>query len=573
MEKENHIVRLVLDKAELPEEPDGALRFGPAGSYGIHTLQVEVGEGWQGRTITAVFQNRCGSACVEALLSDGVITVPAEATAYPTDPQGVITFVGVDDKSRRVTCKLPYYVEATGCVCGDAPPPDPDKWQQYIEQVDDKLDEYFAGGNPDDVWTQTADGPGWAAPQGGGGGTGNYNNLSNKPRINGNELTGNKTWQQLGFPDVEAFATAAAQSAQEAQTAAGSASSAASAASGSATAAQGSASTASTKASEADTSAQDAAQSASAAEQSKTAAAQSASDASQSAQQAADSAGAADESATAASGSASAAASGAARAEAAADKIPMPAGSADAGKFLAANAAGDGYELKTGGGGGTTDYNALSNKPSIGGVTIEDDKTAADYGLAAKEELPKQATDTEAGIAKFQPIAEQGDKVPASILPNGTVVVPPGGGSGGGINPTLLATLNGDGSSVELTADVDLTDGLYAFGGGIPENTPDDNKGQTLYAKIGDTGIFGQGIRLPGMPSNAAVGNQNEVVTIYVKNNAMYVCGAFSAASNRSQLMFYKPDGVPIVKQKIALYSQTSKPVPVGVYAMLWRLG
>lgn len=429
MEKENHIVRLVLDKAELPEEPDGALRFGPAGSYGIHTLQVEVGEGWQGRTITAVFQNRCGSACVEVLLSDGVITVPAEATAYPTDPQGIITFVGVDDKSRRVTCKLPYYVEATGCVCGDAPPPDPDKWQQYIEQVDDKLDEYFAGGNPDDVWTQTADGPGWAAPQGGGGGTGNYNNLSNKPRINGNELTGNKTWQQLGFPDVEAFATAAAQSAQEAQTAAGSASSAASAASGSATAAQGSASTASTKASEADTSAQDAAQSASAAEQSKTAAAQSASDASQSAQQAADSAGAADESATAASGSASAAASGAARAEAAADKIPMPAGSADAGKFLAANAAGDGYELKTGGGGGTTDYNALENKPSLNGVTMEGDKTAEDYGLATKEELPKQATDTEAGIAKFKPIAEQGNNVPASILPDGTVVVPPGGGS------------------------------------------------------------------------------------------------------------------------------------------------
>ena len=135
MEGENHIIKLVLDKAELPEEPDGALRFGPAGSYGIHTLQVEVGEGWQGRTITAVFQNRCGSACVEVLLSDGVITVPAEATAYPTDPQGIITFVGVDDKSRRVTCKLPYYVEATGCVCGDAPPPEPDKWQQFVDEV------------------------------------------------------------------------------------------------------------------------------------------------------------------------------------------------------------------------------------------------------------------------------------------------------------------------------------------------------------------------------------------------------------------------------------------------------
>lgn len=169
MEKEKHIVRLTLDKAELPEEPDGTLRFGPAGSIGIHTLQVEAGEGWSGRVITATFKSGPSRQCVEVLLSDGRIIVPAEATAYPTDPQGIITFVGVDDKSRRVTCKLPYYVEATGCVCSDAPPPEPDKWQQYIDQVDDKLDEYFAGGNPDDVWTQHEDGPGWAALTGGGG--------------------------------------------------------------------------------------------------------------------------------------------------------------------------------------------------------------------------------------------------------------------------------------------------------------------------------------------------------------------------------------------------------------------
>ena len=144
---------------------------------------------------------------------------------------------------------------------------------------------------------------------------------------------------------------------------------------------------------------------------------------------------------------------------------------------------------------------------------------------------------------------------------------------GAGINPTLLATLNGDGESIELMADVDLKDGLYAFGGGVPENTPDDNKGQTLYARIGDTGIFGKGIRLAPMLSNASIGNQNEVVTIYVKNNAMYVCGAFSAGANKNPAMVFKPDGVPIAKQKIALYSQTSKPVPVGAYAMLWRLG
>lgn len=136
MEKEKHIVRLTLDKAELPEEPDGTLRFGPAGSFGVHTLQVEVGEGWQGRTISATFRNRPGSECVEALLSSGVIAVPAEATQYPTaDTPGIITFVGVDDKSRRVTCKLPYYVEESGCVCGEEPAPCPSKWQQFVNEV------------------------------------------------------------------------------------------------------------------------------------------------------------------------------------------------------------------------------------------------------------------------------------------------------------------------------------------------------------------------------------------------------------------------------------------------------
>ena len=136
LEKEKHIVRLALDKAELPEEPDGTLRFGPAGSFGIHTLQVEAGEGWEGRVISATFQNRHGGKCVEVLLSGGVVAVPAEATEYSTaGMNGIITFVGVDDKSRRVTCKLPYYVEESGCVCGEAPAPCPSKWQQFVDEV------------------------------------------------------------------------------------------------------------------------------------------------------------------------------------------------------------------------------------------------------------------------------------------------------------------------------------------------------------------------------------------------------------------------------------------------------
>lgn len=34
-----------------------------------------------------------------------------------------------------------------------------------------------------------------------------------------------------------------------------------------------------------------------------------------------------------------------------------------------------------GGGGGTTDYNQLTNKPTINGVEVSGDKTSTDYGL------------------------------------------------------------------------------------------------------------------------------------------------------------------------------------------------
>lgn len=37
--------------------------------------------------------------------------------------------------------------------------------------------------------------------------------------------------------------------------------------------------------------------------------------------------------------------------------------------------------IEQGGGGGTTDYNKLTNKPTINGVEVSGDKTSTDYGL------------------------------------------------------------------------------------------------------------------------------------------------------------------------------------------------
>lgn len=55
-----------------------------------------------------------------------------------------------------------------------------------------------AGGTPGQVLTKTEDGTAWEDPQGGGG-TGNYNDLSNQPQIGGVTLQGNKTPAQLGL--------------------------------------------------------------------------------------------------------------------------------------------------------------------------------------------------------------------------------------------------------------------------------------------------------------------------------------------------------------------------------------
>lgn len=43
-----------------------------------------------------------------------------------------------------------------------------------------------------------------------------------------------------------------------------------------------------------------------------------------------------------------------------------------------------------GGGGGTTNYNDLSNQPQIGGVTLQGNKTASDLGLASEEDLEEK---------------------------------------------------------------------------------------------------------------------------------------------------------------------------------------
>ena len=47
--------------------------------------------------------------------------------------------------------------------------------------------------------------------------------------------------------------------------------------------------------------------------------------------------------------------------------------------------------LGGGGGGGTSNYNSLSNKPQIGGVTLEGNKALSDLGIQSAVEVVRLA--------------------------------------------------------------------------------------------------------------------------------------------------------------------------------------
>lgn len=221
MELTRHRVVLRGDKAYSLDEyaaggPVQVLALGTESSYGAHVLDVDLQDGWAGLAVVGYFDN--GEDCTPSLLDSGVMQVPASASRKAGTH--TITFTGSDAAGYRVSTKIPYRIFPKGCTRATDPPPSPDVFQQYVQQLTNALEGYFAGGTRSDVWTKLAGGKqGWQKPQAVGGAS--YSDLLDKPRINGAELRGDKTWQQLGFPDVQALADAAAQHARDAQDAAG----------------------------------------------------------------------------------------------------------------------------------------------------------------------------------------------------------------------------------------------------------------------------------------------------------------------------------------------------------------
>lgn len=99
-----------------------------------------------------------------------------------------------------------------------------------------------------------------------------------------------------------------------------------------------------------------------------------------------------------------------------------------------------------GGGGGTKDYDELTNQPQIDGVTLSGNKTAEDLGLATDDPMTG-ASDSSGGSKGLVPAPSQGDQnkflagdgtwnTPAS--PISTVAVDPGEGSELSTNHLLI---------------------------------------------------------------------------------------------------------------------------------------
>ena len=92
---------------------------------------------------------------------------------------------------------------------GEAPEPVQnwiDEANQTLAEVEEAKQAFPAGGTTGQVLTKKSDedyDTEWKTPQGGGGGTSNYNDLDNKPSINGVTLSGNKSLSDLSIPSQE----------------------------------------------------------------------------------------------------------------------------------------------------------------------------------------------------------------------------------------------------------------------------------------------------------------------------------------------------------------------------------
>lgn len=110
-----------------------SIELGTKDSYGIENIRIVQGDGWSGLETLAVFHAPGGSATKKTVGADGVLEVPAEATADKAG-RGKIVFLGLADGMQRISVDLPYSIRDHADIEGDNPgTPTPDVVQQILE--------------------------------------------------------------------------------------------------------------------------------------------------------------------------------------------------------------------------------------------------------------------------------------------------------------------------------------------------------------------------------------------------------------------------------------------------------
>ena len=115
----------------------GRLQLGTFGSYGVEQLQISLGDSWADLVVYANFVTADGTTPV-LVPESGLVDVPPEATAKPG--MGNIVLDGTADGVRIYSVNIPYIMLTHSDLSGEAPAPTPDRWEQYVAQVQQYAD-------------------------------------------------------------------------------------------------------------------------------------------------------------------------------------------------------------------------------------------------------------------------------------------------------------------------------------------------------------------------------------------------------------------------------------------------
>lgn len=113
------------------------LQLGTVDSYGVEDLQLKFDDIWAGLAVTATFTAPDGTPTDALVGMDGAVDVPHEATCNGAG-QGVIVLRGCRDGLQIISCNIHFFTKEHGPVNGTAAvDPTPDKWQQFVDEVQD----------------------------------------------------------------------------------------------------------------------------------------------------------------------------------------------------------------------------------------------------------------------------------------------------------------------------------------------------------------------------------------------------------------------------------------------------